>query len=236
MAGTIGADSEVGQGSKFWVELPRAEFDSSRLSISGANKGGGVVLYVEDNLASLRMIERLFNGRAETLQVSVQGTMALELARELQPVLILLDLHLPDMSGEEALRRLKADPATAAIPVVVLSADVTPGRIERILDAGAVGYLSKPVDVPRLIAYLDEACQTPGTPSPVAPVDTAPSGASVDAAPPDAPVDTAPSGASVDAVPPDAPVDAVPPDAPVDAVPPDAPVDAVPPDAPVDTA
>ena len=161
MAGTIGADSEVGQGSRFWVELPAAEFDSRRPSGPKAQKGGGVVLYVEDNLASLRMIERLFNGRHETLQVSVQGTIALELARELHPVLILLDLHLPDMSGEEALRQLKADPQTASIPVVVLSADVTPGRIDRILDAGAVGYLSKPVDVPRLIAYLDNAGQPP---------------------------------------------------------------------------
>jgi signal transduction histidine kinase/CheY-like chemotaxis protein len=169
MAGTIGADSEVGQGSRFWVELPVAEFDSRQASGPRMEKGGGVVLYVEDNLASLRMIERLFNGRPETLQVSVQGTMALELARELQPVLILLDLHLPDMSGEEALRQLKADPRTASIPVVVLSADVTPGRIDRILDSGAVGYLSKPVDVPRLIAYLDNASRTP---DPVAPANT----------------------------------------------------------------
>lgn len=161
MEGTIGADSEVGQGSKFWVELPAAEFDARRPSGPRAQKGGGVVLYVEDNLASLRMIERLFDGRPETLQVSVQGTIALELARELHPVLILLDLHLPDMSGEEALRQLKADPQTASIPVVVLSADVTPGRIDRILDSGAVGYLSKPVDVPRLIAYLDNASLPP---------------------------------------------------------------------------
>ncbi|HEX3563889.1 MAG TPA: ATP-binding protein [Acidimicrobiales bacterium] len=173
MAGTIGADSEVGQGSRFWVELPVAEFDSRRSSGPRAQKGGGIVLYVEDNLASLRMIERLFNGRPETLQVSVQGTIALELARELHPVLILLDLHLPDMSGEEALRRLKADPETASIPVVVLSADVTPGRIDRILDAGAVGYLSKPVDVPRLIAYLDNAGRNPELVAPVAPTDGA---------------------------------------------------------------
>jgi len=76
------------------------------------------------------------------------------------------------MSGEEALRRLKSDPATASIPVVVLSADVTPGRIERILDAGAVGYLAKPVDVPRLIAYLDDASRMPGPGPPAAPVET----------------------------------------------------------------
>ena len=171
MAGTIGADSQVGQGSRFWVELPVAEFDSRRSSGPSMQKGGEVVLYVEDNLASLRMIERLFKGRPESLQVSVQGTMALELARELHPVLILLDLHLPDMSGEEALRRLKADPETAAIPVVVLSADVTPGRIDRILDAGAVGYLSKPVDVPRLIAYLDNASRSPDLVAPTTPID-----------------------------------------------------------------
>jgi signal transduction histidine kinase/CheY-like chemotaxis protein len=172
MAGTIGADSQVGQGSRFWIELPVAEFDSRRASGPRMQKGGGVVLYVEDNLASLRMIERLFNGRPETLQVSVQGTMTVELARELQPVLILLDLHLPDMSGEEALRQLKADPRTASIPVVVLSADVTPGRIDRILDAGAVGFLSKPVDVPRLIAYLDNASRVPDLVAPADAMDT----------------------------------------------------------------
>ena len=172
MGGTIGADSQVGQGSRFWVGLPVAEFDSRPATGPSAQKGGGVVLYVEDNLASLRMIERLFKGRPEALQVSVQGTMALELARELHPVLILLDLHLPDMSGEEALRRLKADPETATIPVVVLSADVTPGRIDRILDAGAAGYLSKPVDVPRLIAYLDNPSQIPDVETPAGVVDT----------------------------------------------------------------
>jgi CheY-like chemotaxis protein len=74
-------------------------------------------------------------------------------------VLVLLDLHLPDMDGEQVLQRLRDDPATASIPVVIVSADATPGRVQRLVTAGAVGYLTKPIDVRELLRFLDEATE-----------------------------------------------------------------------------
>ena len=73
-----------------------------------------------------------------------------------RPHLILLDMHLPDISGLELLRHLKADPATAAIPVIVVSADATAQQVDAALDAGAVRYLTKPVSVNELLATIDD--------------------------------------------------------------------------------
>jgi CheY-like chemotaxis protein len=77
------------------------------------------------------------------------------LARRHRPEIVLLDLQLPDVGGEEVLRRLKTDPATAELPVVVISADVDPEHIERVLAAGAREYLTKPLDVARFRAVVD---------------------------------------------------------------------------------
>ena len=70
--------------------------------------------------------------------------------------MILLDLNLPDMPGAEVLRRLQQDSATAAIPVVILSANATPSEIERMLSAGAKNYLTKPFDIDPFLAVIDE--------------------------------------------------------------------------------
>jgi CheY-like chemotaxis protein len=70
--------------------------------------------------------------------------------------LILLDLNLPDMHGSEVLKQLQSDPVTAAIPVVVLSADATPSQIERLLTAGAKNYLTKPYDIDQFLTVVDE--------------------------------------------------------------------------------
>src|ERR671932_1003965 len=89
------------------------------------------VLYIEDNLANLALIEHVLAHRPEVrLLAAMQGRLGLELAREHHPALLLLDLHLPDLAGEEVLRRLREDSATAGVPVVVLSADGTPGQVE----------------------------------------------------------------------------------------------------------
>jgi CheY-like chemotaxis protein len=78
------------------------------------------------------------------------------LVRQQRPGLVLLDLHLSDLDGEEVLRRLLADPRTAQVPVVVgVSADVNPGHIERVLAAGAREYLTKPLDVARFLTVVD---------------------------------------------------------------------------------
>ena len=174
--GTIDASSERGRGSTFTVTLPAAELPTGELpatprpgsierprgvTTSGPRPDGpagrmtDVVLYAEDNLASLGVIERVFARRPETLEVAIQGKMVLDLAKVVQPVLVVLDLHLPDLSGEDVLRELKADPVTAAIPVVILSASATEGHRRRLLDGGALAYLTKPLNVPDFLALLD---------------------------------------------------------------------------------
>jgi CheY-like chemotaxis protein len=83
------------------------------------------------------------------------GELGLELARERSPDVILLDLHLPDLGGEEVLTRLRAEPATREIPVVVLSADATGRQREPLLAAGALDYLTKPIEVRALLEVID---------------------------------------------------------------------------------
>jgi CheY-like chemotaxis protein len=84
-----------------------------------------------------------------------EGEIVQELVRQHRPDLILLDLHLPGIDGEEVLRRLRADPRTADLPVVMVSADVTPWYRERLLEAGAADYLTKPLDVPRFLEVVN---------------------------------------------------------------------------------
>lgn len=83
------------------------------------------------------------------------GGLGLELARDHRPDVILLDQHLPDVSGEVVLQRLKADPELRLIPVVIVSAEATPGRVRRMLDRGASDYLTKPLDIPRFLHVLE---------------------------------------------------------------------------------
>jgi CheY-like chemotaxis protein len=78
-----------------------------------------------------------------------------ELAREHLPDLVLLDLHLPDIPGDEVLRRLRADPRTAAIPIIVVSADATPASVVRLQAAGADAYLTKPLDVDEFLVTVE---------------------------------------------------------------------------------
>jgi CheY-like chemotaxis protein len=114
------------------------------------------VLYVEDNPTNLLLVERIMARRPDVqLLTAMRGDLGLELAATHCPDLILLDLHLPDLGGGEVLARLQADPATSDIPVVIVSADATPGQIDRLMAAGALHYLTKPLDVGELLAVLD---------------------------------------------------------------------------------
>jgi CheY-like chemotaxis protein len=115
------------------------------------------VLYIEDNLSNLQLVDRVVSRRGDVTLISAMRPMlGLDLAREHHPDLVLLDLHLPDIPGEEVLQRLRAEPRTADIPVVVLSADARPGLIKRLLAAGARNLLTKPLDVAELLGLLDE--------------------------------------------------------------------------------
>jgi CheY-like chemotaxis protein/nitrogen-specific signal transduction histidine kinase len=164
MGGLVRAESTLGEGSRFIVELPIAQGPARDLKgVPGASAPSpesdvrGTVLYIEDNLSNLRLVERIVQRRpGVTLLSAMQGRRGLELARSHQPELIVLDLHLPDMSGQDVLAELRADPATRAIPVAILSADATPSRVTRLVEQGAHAYLTKPVEVTRFLALLDE--------------------------------------------------------------------------------
>ncbi len=170
MGGTLTAASTLGQGSTFTVELPRVEGPVERYErLNGGTRPvaepaarGQVVLHIEDNLSNLTLVERVLAQRPGVEVVAaMHGRLGLELAREHHPVLVLLDLHLPDLGGEQVLQRLRDDPATASIPVVIVSADATPGQIQRLLSAGAAGYLTKPIDVRELLRLVDEGVADP---------------------------------------------------------------------------
>ena len=92
--------------------------------------------------------------------------LGLDLAGEHHPDLLLLDLHLPDMPGEEVLRRLRTTPKTAEVPVVVLSADARPSLIQRLLDQAARAFLTKPLDVKELLDAVAAERQAAATRSP----------------------------------------------------------------------
>jgi signal transduction histidine kinase/CheY-like chemotaxis protein len=165
MGGSIGVETAIGNGSTFWIELPVVEDPVARfvrfdgdLPAAAEPDGSGrhTILYIEDNLSNLRLIERLLARREQVdLVASMQGRLGIDLARQHHPSVILLDLHLPDIDGEEILARLREDPNTADIPVVILSADATTGRVQRLIAAGAHSYLTKPIDVRQLLTTID---------------------------------------------------------------------------------
>ncbi|MEX1181818.1 MAG: response regulator [Gemmatimonadota bacterium] len=116
------------------------------------------LLYIEDNLANLTLVETILDGRPDvTLIPALQGRLGLDLACQHRPDLILLDLHLPDIPGDEVLARLRAQSATRDTPVIVISADATPRRIEQLRDAGVFAYLTKPLDVDEFLDTVDAA-------------------------------------------------------------------------------
>jgi CheY-like chemotaxis protein len=113
-------------------------------------------LYIEDNLSNIRLIEEILTRYPGVrLLEAMQGKLGVEIANTHAPDWILLDVHLPDMSGEEVLEALRRNPHTAKIPVTVLSADATAGQISRLMSAGAREYLTKPLDVLQLIGLLE---------------------------------------------------------------------------------
>jgi PAS domain S-box-containing protein len=165
MGGTIGVRSAPGEGSTFWIELLQAENPVDRhdraeraaVVAPPSAAPAGTVLYVEDNLSNLRLVERTLTRRPGVKLIpAMQGRLGLALARQHRPDVILLDLHLPDVSGEQVLREVQDDPALRPTPVIILSADATPGQVQRLLAAGVRGYLTKPLDVRQFLALLDE--------------------------------------------------------------------------------
>jgi PAS domain S-box-containing protein len=169
MSGRLLVESLVGVGTTFTVELPAAGGPATTgagipppVADAAAPHVQGTVLYIEDNVANLRLFERIMARRpGVTLLSAMQGSQGIELARTHRPRLVILDLHLPDMHGEAVLGRLQDDPLTRDIPVVILSADAIPGDVSRLLGLGARAYLTKPLDVGKLLSLLDDLLTDP---------------------------------------------------------------------------
>jgi len=166
MGGVIGAESTVGKGSVFWVELnlaakPRTAAGAAALTAVARVPDGRparTLLYVEDNPANLELVEQLIARRPDLrLLGAADGNLGIAFARAYQPAVILMDINLPGISGIQAMEMLRADPSTAQIPIIALSANAVPSDIERGLAAGFFRYLTKPIKVDEFMDTLDVA-------------------------------------------------------------------------------
>jgi PAS domain S-box-containing protein len=173
MGGVIGVESAVGVGSAFWFELssataPRIAVDRAELTaVAEAPVQRDVslrtLLYVEDNPANLKLVEQLIMRRDDLRLLSaVNGDLGIELARDYQPDVILMDINLPGISGIQALKILREDPVTAHIPVLAISANAMPRDIRKGLEAGFFRYLTKPIQVNEFMDALDVALEFAG--------------------------------------------------------------------------
>ena len=125
--------------------------------------GIGCLLYIEDNPVNALIVEELVALRPGLqLHIAVDGASGLARAAELRPDLILLDMNLPDFDGHEVLRRLRANPGTAAIQCIAVSANAMPEDIARALKAGVSDYWTKPLDLRAFMATIDRMFGTPG--------------------------------------------------------------------------
>ena len=170
MGGVIGVESTVGEGSVFWFELMSAAKLQLDVAINEpkalaqsevrSNARVRTVLYVEDNPANMKLVEQIIARRPDLRLLSaITGTLGIDLAHANQPDVILMDINLPDISGIDALRLLRKDPATEHIPLVAISANAMPHDIEKGLQAGFFRYLTKPIKVDEFMDALNSALE-----------------------------------------------------------------------------
>ena len=170
MQGALGVKSTVGVGSVFWIELLSTV--APEIDLGGAETAAHAhprrstgerlctLLYVEDNPANMDLVEQLTARRSDIrLLTAANGTLGIEMARASKPEVILMDINLPGISGVEALKILREDPATAHIPVVALSANAMPRDIELGIEVGFFRYLTKPIKVKEFMETLEDALE-----------------------------------------------------------------------------
>jgi PAS domain S-box-containing protein len=160
--GRLGVRSVVGEGSTFWVEMPAASPPIPAAEPATppppAPALRRILLYIEDDVSNFYLLERILESRKDIKLLSaVQGRLGLELAREHRPDLILLDLNLPDMPGEQLLRTLKADERTVGIPVIAVTGETAGDRPDALRRLGAIDVLMKPYRVQELMTLLNRA-------------------------------------------------------------------------------
>ncbi len=163
MQGTLSLDTEPGVGSTFTVTLPAAQLPRAPAlpppALADAPAGqrpGRTLLYIEDNPSNVELVRDVMTLRPG-LQLLVAGTGSegLTLAQAVQPDLVLVDIGLPDIDGNEVCRRLRAHPVLGRRPLVALSANAMPADVARGAHAGFDLYLTKPLDVPGFLRQID---------------------------------------------------------------------------------
>lgn len=142
--GSIDFESAAGEGTTFTVELPLRPTPSKR------NR----VLVVEDNASNLDLARMVLEGNGFAVDTAATGQEGLEKARHLRPDLILMDMQLPGVDGLAVTRQLKADPTTADIKVVALTANALKGSEEQALAAGCAGYIAKPIELKKFMLQV----------------------------------------------------------------------------------
>ena len=173
MGGTLTVESTEGVGSCFRVTLAVASLGapaSPELSVGPPVLEGSEqtrkLLVIEDNLTNLELLTQIFERLPHfTLLTAMQGRLGLDLAAEHRPDVILLDLHLPDMSGKDVLHALRADPVLKGTPVIIVSADALGSQTKALLGAGAFRYITKPFVPSHLMAAVEAALESEGVPN-----------------------------------------------------------------------
>ena len=166
MGGIVGVVSTPGKGSTFWIELPQSasplenvenENDKFTDPLVHSDKTG-TILYIEDNRSNIELVEQILELQRSRIRLisNMNGRKAVELAIIYKPDLILLDLNLPDIQGDQVILNLRTENRTKNIPVVVISADAMPAQREKLLKSGARNYLSKPLDVNSFLEEVDK--------------------------------------------------------------------------------
>jgi CheY-like chemotaxis protein len=154
--------SGTGEGDPGRTPLP---FDD----LAGADErstraGPATLLYIEDNEPNVHVVEHLLRLRPGWRMIhAALGGLGVELARAHHPDLVLLDLHLPDQDGTDVLRVLKRRDDTKGIPVVILSADASPGLSRKLVHAGAERFITKPLDFDVVLGLLDDVARRRGS-------------------------------------------------------------------------
>jgi signal transduction histidine kinase len=164
MGATMGLDSAKGVGTTVWTEWAVAGGVAATAQPESSpawhtrTSCDATVLYIEDNPVNIALVERILAYQpGMRLVAATTATDGFGLARSHHPDLILLDLNLPDMTGDTALRKLRDDPTTHDIPVIVITADATPANRSNILAAGACAFLTKPFQVQEFLDAIDAA-------------------------------------------------------------------------------
>jgi len=171
MGGNINFRTVEGQGSTFWVDLPLAEGKKVQAPVIDENipedhsvaVSAGRVLYVEDNPANIILMETILDSIPGIgLETAHTAEIGIAMAIQDRPDLILMDISLPGMDGDEALVELRNHEETRDIPVVAISANAMPNDIDKALKAGFLKYLTKPFNVPELLETVSSVLEKDG--------------------------------------------------------------------------